>query len=51
MVAILPSDVDECVSGIDDCDGNADCMNTESSFTCQCSSGYEGDGLNCAGKV
>ena len=48
---ILTVDIDECVSGTDNCDSNADCINTESSFTCQCSSGYDGDGETCAGMI
>ena len=47
---ILTVDIDECVSGTDNCDGNANCTNTEGSFTCQCSSGFNGDGETCEGK-
>jgi len=41
-------DVDECADGTDDCDVNATCMNTEGSYTCECNSGYSGDGVTCA---
>ena len=47
---LLPVDDDECVSGTDNCDSNANCTNTEGSFTCQCSSGFNGDGETCEGK-
>ena len=43
-------DVDECTNGSHDCDMNANCTNIESSFTCQCITGYYGDGHNCTGK-
>ena len=42
-------DVDECAMGIDNCDSNAECMNTEGSFNCTCNPGYTGDGLLCNG--
>ena len=29
---------------------NADCTNIEGSFTCQCITGYYGDGYNCTGE-
>ena len=47
---LSPVDDDECVSGTDNCDGNANCTNTEGSFTCQCNSGFNGDGETCEGK-
>ena len=40
-------DIDECDGGY--CDSNADCVNTEGSFSCTCVSGYVGNGLNCTG--
>ena len=43
------SDINECVKGTDNCDGNADCSNTEGSFECTCNEGYVGDGANCDG--
>ena len=42
-------DVDECSDGTDDCDGNAECENTDGSHTCSCSTGYSGTGLICTG--
>ena len=43
-------DIDECLS-VDDCDSNANCTNTQGSFTCSCQDGYTGDGKNCSGEV
>ena len=34
------ADVNECISGQNDCSENADCLNTEGSYRCQCHSGY-----------
>ena len=47
---ILFTDIDECVSGTDDCDVNAECNNTVGSFTCICYAGFTGDGQNCTSK-
>ena len=41
-------DINEC-RGDNDCDVNANCTNTEGSFTCACRSGYKGDGKTCKG--
>ncbi|XP_077970347.1 uncharacterized protein LOC120328585 isoform X2 [Styela clava] len=47
-VSITPSpDVNECLSGIHDCNINAECTNTNGSFTCSCNAGYSGDGKVC----
>ncbi|XP_076821613.1 uncharacterized protein LOC143468345 isoform X3 [Clavelina lepadiformis] len=40
-------DIDECNLNLDNCDENAECTNTDGSFTCTCNSGYTGDGMNC----
>jgi len=40
-------DIDECAAGTDTCDANATCTDTEGSFTCQCLSGFDGDGETC----
>ena len=42
-------DVDECTIGMDDCDVNAECINEQGSFLCQCRDGYTGDGKICEG--
>ena len=43
------TDFNECGTA-SNCDVNADCANTDGSYTCSCSSGYSGDGMSCTGK-
>ena len=45
----MKTDVDECVLGLDVCDGDATCVDTVGSYTCSCDEGYTGDGLSCEG--
>ena len=45
------TDIDECAAGTDGCDENANCTNTDGSYTCSCLSGYSGDGVTCVGKI
>lgn len=40
-------DVDECARGVDDCDPNASCTDTDGAFTCACNQGYTGTGKAC----
>ena len=48
LIHILSTDIDECQLGLDSCATNAECFDTEGSYTCTCSSGFGGDGLsNC----
>ena len=42
--------MDECLSGDNDCDVNADCFNTVGSYSCSCNVGYIGNGTTCEGK-
>ena len=42
-------DIDEC-SGTNDCDSNANCTDTDGSYTCMCNDGYTGNGTSCDGK-
>ena len=44
-------DVDECMMGLDNCDENARCDNTDSGFTCTCLDGFVGDGVMCTGRL
>ena len=32
------------------CGENAECLNTEGSYSCGCKSGFTGDGYNCTGR-
>ena len=43
-------DINECESdSLNECDRNADCIDTIGSYNCSCNPGYEGDGFNCTG--
>ena len=45
------SDIDECADvGVNNCDTDAKCTNTEGSYQCMCNDGYSGDGTVCQGK-
>ena len=37
--------------GIDSCDDNATCTNTDGSYDCICDVGYSGDGFTCASEL
>ncbi|XP_048248036.1 protein NEL-like isoform X2 [Haliotis rufescens] len=41
------NDIDECTDGTHNCHANADCTNTDGSFTCKCKDGHAGDGVKC----
>jgi len=45
------SDVDECSTDNGGCSSNAECTNTNGSFSCSCRTGYHGDGFTCIGKI
>jgi len=40
----LPPDVDECQNRTHNCDALAGCVNTDGSFTCECTAGFSGIG-------
>ena len=44
-------DINECENESNNCHENAQCINTEGSFTCSCNPGYTGDGVNCTSKM
>ncbi|XP_022809656.1 protein jagged-1-like [Stylophora pistillata] len=41
------TDIDECSTSIWPCDVNADCHNTNGSYSCSCKSGFIGNGKTC----
>ena len=48
LIYVLP-DVNECSADSNPCDDNADCSNTEGSYSCSCKSGFTGNGTTCQG--
>ena len=45
-------DINECQNAtLNDCDANASCTNTKSSYSCMCNDGYTGNGTSCDGKL
>ena len=47
----LFEDIDECTKNTDNCDINADCKNTDGSYTCKCHYGFESNGSSCIGNT
>ena len=51
MYIIARTDIDECMNREDNnCSLNANCTDTDGSYTCTCHHGFTGDGVNCAGE-
>ena len=50
FVVPLFSDIEECESGVHNCDADANCTNIKGSFYCTCHTGFSGDGISCVGK-
>ena len=46
LIHIHSTDIDECQLGLDSCATNAECFDTEDSYTCTCSNGFSGDGVS-----
>lgn len=46
-INVINVDINECERDTDNCDNNAICTDTEGSFYCNCSSGYNGTGVSC----
>ena len=46
---ISSPDINECELGIDNCDEQATCTNTQGSYSCACNAGWTGDGFTCEG--
>ena len=46
---LLFIDINECETGSNDCDVNANCSNSDGSFSCRCKAGFHGDGKVCQG--
>ena len=44
-------DINECDQEVHTCHSNAKCTDTVGSFNCTCREGFEGDGVNCTGKL
>ena len=44
-------DIDECLTDTHNCSSNALCSNTPGNYTCECVTGYTGDGFNCTGTL
>ena len=52
LVCVVHTDINECESNdSNNCDENAQCTNTEGSYTCSCNTGYTGDGVICTSKL
>ena len=45
----VSADIDECSADSNPCDVNAQCINTDGSFSCVCEQGFTGNGTVCNG--
>jgi len=43
-------DLDECMTGLNNCSTFAYCANVIGSYNCSCKEGFQGDGYLCKGK-
>ena len=44
------TDINECDEGTYNCHNKADCQNSVGNYSCQCQTGFKGDGYFCEGK-
>uniref|UniRef100_A0A0G4I101 EGF-like domain-containing protein n=1 Tax=Chromera velia CCMP2878 TaxID=1169474 RepID=A0A0G4I101_9ALVE len=51
LIAAQWTGLDECAAGTHNCDVHADCTDTQGSFTCTCTAGWEGDGVVCGIRI
>ena len=51
IVYLIFVDIDECATASHDCHEYATCTNTVGSYTCECNTGFNGDGNTCAGNT
>ena len=47
--ALISLDIDKCFAETSPCNGNANCTNSDGSFSCACKQGFTGDGTTCQG--
>ena len=47
----LTSDIDECSAESIPCDENAECINSDGSYSCTCKKGFTGNGSACEGML
>ena len=45
----ITSDIDECSADSSPCDENAECTNSDGSYSCTCKQGFTGNGTDCDG--
>ena len=49
LLLFSSADIDECSSDVlNDCNENANCMDTIGSYNCTCEHGFTGDGFTCS---
>ena len=48
-ICVVFADIDECSSDPSPCDENADCTNSDGSYSCTCKQGFAGNGTVCNG--
>ena len=49
-IPIILTDIDECLTGANNCSDDALCADTNGGYNCTCKRGFEGDGFACSGE-